>query len=356
MSLEIEGLAKRFGEVRAVEAIDLSVRRGEFFTLLGPSGCGKTTILRVTAGIYPADAGRVRLDGVDVTAAPMHARNMALVFQNYALFPHLSVFENVAFGLKMRRLARAEIAARVAEALALVRLEALGGRYPDQLSGGQQQRVSLARALVIRPALLLLDEPLSNLDARLREEMRGEIRELQRRLHVTTVLVTHDIEEAFAMSDRIAVLRAGRIEQVGLPAELYRRPANRFVANFVGPMNELAVTALAAAPGGALATTAEGLAVRVAAEVPPGGDAKALSLMIRPEALRLFAAEGETDNRYEAVVEDLVYLGGQTSCRLAVGSARLTAMVPSAAASELVLGDRVAIGWNAEDCVIGHGG
>ena len=355
MSLEIEGLAKRFDTVRAVDGIDLSVASGEFFTLLGPSGCGKTTILRVVAGIYPADAGRVRLDGVDLTAAPIHARNMALVFQNYALFPHLSVFENVAFGLRMRRFGRSEIAARVADALELVRLGDYALRYPDQLSGGQQQRVSLARALVVRPALLLLDEPLSNLDARLREEMRGEIRELQRRLRVTTLLVTHDIDEAFAMSDRVAVLRAGRIEQSGVPAELYRRPANRFVASFVGAMNELALATLAAAGDGALATTADGLAIRVPHAALADSGARPLWLMIRPEALRLFAAEGETDNRYEALVEDIVYLGGQTSCRLALGAQHLTAMVPSVAAASVAPGARIGIGWNAEDCVVGHG-
>jgi len=356
MSLEIEGLEKHFGDVRAVAGVDLAVGRGEFFTLLGPSGCGKTTILRLIAGIYPADRGRVRLGGVDVTEAPIHARNMALVFQNYALFPHLTVFENVAFGLRMRRLAREEIRRRGREALELVRLGSLAERYPDQLSGGQQQRVSLARALVIRPDLLLLDEPLSNLDARLREEMRGEIRELQRRLGVTTVLVTHDIQEAFAMSDRVAVLEAGRILQTGRPAELYLSPASRFVANFVGPTNEVALAAVRTVAEGTLATTSGGLAIKVAARLETNAGGKAAWLMIRPENLRLFVAEGETDNRYEALVEDVVYLGAATSCRLAIGDLRLTAAVPSTIGARLAPGARVAVGWSAEDGVIGRDG
>src|SRR3954454_1808575 len=197
MALRLKRITKRFGQVTAVEALDLEVETGELFTLLGPSGCGKTTALRVIAGIYAADGGRVVLDGADITRTKMHRRGMAMVFQNYALFPHLSAFDNVAFGLRSRRVGGRELRDRVQEALALVRLEALAARFPSELSGGQQQRVSLARALVVRPRLLLLDEPLSNLDARLRDEMRLEIRELQRRLGITTVLVTHDIQEAF---------------------------------------------------------------------------------------------------------------------------------------------------------------
>jgi ABC-type Fe3+/spermidine/putrescine transport system ATPase subunit len=352
MSLELERLEKRFGDVRAVQGIDLTVGRGEFFTLLGPSGCGKTTILRVVAGIYPADAGRVRLNGADLTGAPMHARNMGLVFQSYALFPHLTVFDNVAFGLRMRKVARPELRERVEQALDLVRLRDLTRRYPDQLSGGQAQRVSLARALVIRPDLLLLDEPLSNLDARLREEMRTEIRDLHRRLGVTTVLVTHDIEEAFVMSDRIAVLQTGRIEQIGTPAELYLRPANRFVANFVGLTNEFEVVAAEAEGSRVRLTTRSGLVVSVPAGValPPGG-AQAW-LVVRPESVRLLVAPGEADNCYEARVDDLIYLGGLTRCRLVVGETPVIALVPSAAAAALKPGDLVPIGWNAQECAV----
>ncbi|HYC13182.1 MAG TPA: ABC transporter ATP-binding protein, partial [Stellaceae bacterium] len=242
MSLEIVDLVKVFGAVRAVDGVSLSVASGEFFTLLGPSGCGKTTLLRLIAGIYPASNGSVRLNGRDITAAPMHKRNLAMVFQSFALFPHLSVFDNVAFGLRSRHVPREEIRQRVKEALTLVKLDALAERFPAQLSGGQQQRVALARALVVRPDLLLFDEPLSNLDARLRDEMRFEIRDLQRRIGITTVLVTHDIEEAFVMSDRMAVMQSGRIMQIGRADEIYRSPASRFVANFVGPINELALS------------------------------------------------------------------------------------------------------------------
>jgi putative spermidine/putrescine transport system ATP-binding protein len=352
MSLEIEGLEKRFGDVRAVQGIDLGVARGEFFTLLGPSGCGKTTILRVVAGIYPADAGRVRLNGVDLTDAPMHARNMALVFQNYALFPHLTVFDNVAFGLRMRKVPRPEIRTRVGEALDLVRLGDLGRRYPDQLSGGQQQRVSLARALVIRPDLLLLDEPLSNLDARLREEMRTEIRDLHRRLGVTTVLVTHDIEEAFVMSDRIAVLQAGRIEQIGSPAELYLRPANRFVASFVGLTNELEVVRAESEAARLVLTTRSGLSVAVPAATALPPDGAPAWLVVRPESVRLAVKPDEVDNHYEARVDDLIYLGGLTRCRLVVGDTPIVAVVPSAHAAGLERGDLVAIGWSAQECAV----
>jgi putative spermidine/putrescine transport system ATP-binding protein len=352
MSLEIERLEKRFGEVRAVRGVDLGVGRGEFFTLLGPSGCGKTTILRVVAGIYPADAGRIRLNGVDLTATPMHARNMGLVFQNYALFPHLTVFDNVAFGLRMRRIARAELRERVAQALELVRLGDLATRYPDQLSGGQQQRVSLARALVIRPDLLLLDEPLSNLDARLREEMRTEIRDLHRRLGVTTVLVTHDIEEAFVMSDRIAVLQAGRIEQIGPPADLYLRPANRFVANFVGLTNEFEVAGAEAQGDLVRLTTRGGLAVSLPAGAAPPRDGTSAWLVVRPESVRLFVAPGEAANRYQARVDDLIYLGGLTRCRLSVGETPVVAVVPSPVAVGLKLGDLVPIGWHAHECAV----
>jgi ABC-type Fe3+/spermidine/putrescine transport system ATPase subunit len=348
MALQIEGLEKSFGLVPAVRGIDLSVAKGEFFTLLGPSGCGKTTILRTIAGIYRADRGRVLLDGQDVTVTPMHARDMALVFQNHALFPHMTVFDNVAFGLRMRRLPRREITARVDEALSLVRLTGLDQRRPAQLSGGQQQRVALARALVVRPRLLLLDEPLSNLDARLRDELREEIRALQRRLGVTTVLVTHDIQEAFAMSDRIAVMQAGRIEQVGLPRQLYREPATRFVAGFVGPTNQfrIAVAMENGEPIGHL----PGLPTF---RLPPdatacvGGQAW---LILRPEHVRL--GEDGLDNRFDAIVDDIVYIGAVTQVRLLLASERLVVLVPSAVADHLHAGMRVSVGWDADNAVV----
>jgi putative spermidine/putrescine transport system ATP-binding protein len=351
MTVEIEGLTKTFASVRAIDGIDLSVEWGEFFTLLGPSGCGKTTMLRVIAGIYPAQAGRVRLDGKDITRVPMHKRNLGMVFQNYALFPHLSAFDNVAFGLRSRAVTREEIRARVKEALALVRLGDLGDRYPAQLSGGQQQRVALARALVVRPALLLLDEPLSNLDARLRDEMRIEIRELQRRLRITTLLVTHDIAEAFSLSDRMAVMRAGRIEQIGKATEIYQRPANRFVANFVGPTAELPLTSIEAADGRARAMLEGGLKVILPARAG-GANAGTPRLLLRPENLRIGLAADKTENRFDAKIDDVVYLGAETQCWVRIGALRLAATLPSAAATTLRPGDRVRVGWNADDGVV----
>jgi len=349
MSLRVEGLEKHFGTVAAVRGVDLDVPSGTFFTLLGPSGCGKTTILRSIAGIYTPDRGRILLDGVEVTTRPIHARNMALVFQNHALFPHMTAFDNVAFGLRMRRVPRTELRTRVDEALALVRLDGLGARMPAELSGGQQQRVALARALVVRPSLLLLDEPLSNLDARLRDELRVELRALQHRLGVTTILVTHDIEEAFVLSDRVAVLRAGRIEQVGAPRELYRTPSTRFVANFVGPANEIALASIETSDGTVCGTTDTGLRLRLPQ------DAAALAgrpawLIVRPEHLSV--APGPLSNRLDAVVDDLVYAGAATICRLRVGGAALSMQIPGDAT--LTLGARVSVGWQAADSVVLH--
>lgn len=239
MALELQGLVKSFGEVRALDGVSLSVQPGELFTLLGPSGCGKTTLLRTIAGFVQQDAGHVRVGEDLLDGVPPHRRDVGLVFQNYALFPHLSVGENVAFGLEERRLPRAQVDKQVAEALEAVRLTGYGDRRPDQLSGGQRQRVGIARALAIEPRVLLMDEPLSNLDAQLRVLMREEIRALQRAAGRTTVYVTHDQEEALAISDRIAVFEGGRLQQVGTPSEIYRQPANAFVAGFVGRANAL---------------------------------------------------------------------------------------------------------------------
>jgi len=235
--LRLAGLEKRYGATVAVAGIDLEVREGEFMTLLGPSGCGKTTTLGLIAGFFPPSAGEIYLKGQPVASLPPFKRDIGVVFQDYALFPHMTAGENVGFGLRMRNVEPGEIGKRVREALDLVQLGGLAERRPLELSGGQRQRVALARALVIRPAVLLLDEPLSNLDLKLREEMRVEIAGLQRRLGITTVFVTHDQGEALVMSDRIAVMNAGRIEQVGAPAEIYERPATRFVAEFIGRMN-----------------------------------------------------------------------------------------------------------------------
>src|SRR5215467_776281 len=238
--ITISGVSRSFGSVRAVDHVDLDVGEGEFFTLLGPSGCGKTTLLRMIAGFCELDEGAIRFGPRRIDKLPAHLRDIGMVFQNYAVFPNLTVAGNVAYGLKARQVAAAEIAARVNEALRLVQLGGLGERWPHQLSGGQLQRVAIARALVIRPQVLLFDEPLSNLYARLRVSMRSEIRELQKSLGITAIYVTHDQEEAMSVSDRIALMNAGKLEQVGVPVEIYRHPLTRFAAEFMGTTNLLA--------------------------------------------------------------------------------------------------------------------
>jgi iron(III) transport system ATP-binding protein len=236
-SIKLEHITKEFPGVHALEDVSIDIAPGELFTLLGPSGCGKTTLLRTIAGFYQQDHGHVYLDGDCIDTVPPHLRDTGMVFQNYAIFPHMSVFENVAFGLRNRHVARDQIRSRVGKALAMARLSGYEKRTPDQLSGGQQQRVGLARAMVIEPRVLLMDEPLSNLDAKLRIEMREEIRDIQRELGITTVYVTHDQEEALVISDRIAVMKSGVVQQVGRPWEIYKDPQNTFVASFVGAMN-----------------------------------------------------------------------------------------------------------------------
>ncbi len=248
MRIDIQNVTKRFGSMAAVSEVSLSIQEGELFTLLGPSGCGKTTLLRLIAGFATPDEGEIQFNGQRVNDVPPHERGIGMVFQNFALWPHMTVVQNIAYGLKLRGIARADIAARVGAVLEKVKLAGFGDRYPGQLSGGQQQRVALARALVLNPKILLLDEPLSNLDAKVRVQVRQEIRKLQKELGITTMYVTHDQEEALTLSDRIAVFNQGKVFQVGPPKELYERPANRFVADFIG-INNLIDGAIAAVEG-----------------------------------------------------------------------------------------------------------
>ena len=266
--LSVEGLVKRFGDVVALDGVSLRIASGELLTILGPSGSGKTTLLKVVAGFEIANEGRVRVDGEDITSLPPARRDIGMVFQNYAVFPNLSVAGNVAYGLNARRVPAAEIGQRVEEALRLVQLQGYGERQPHQLSGGQLQRVAIARALVIRPQVLLFDEPLSNLDARLRVSMRGEIRSLQKSLGITSIYVTHDQEEAMSVSDRIALMNAGRLEQVGVPADIYRKPASRFAAEFMGTTNLVEATKLGLAAPVWVSLRPE--ALRFAEEAPAG--------------------------------------------------------------------------------------
>ena len=264
----ISGASRSFGTVRAVDQVDLTVEEGEFFTLLGPSGCGKTTLLRMIAGFCELDAGEIRFGARRIDRLPAHVRDIGMVFQNYAVFPNLNVAGNVAYGLKARNVAAAEIGKRVEEALALVQLAGYGERQPHQLSGGQLQRVAIARALVIRPQVLLFDEPLSNLDARLRVSMRLEIRELQKSLGITALYVTHDQEEAMSVSDRIALMSGGRLEQVGTPDEIYRHPASRFAAEFMGTTN--VVEAAVLGRGGSELVSLRPEALRLEVDAPSG--------------------------------------------------------------------------------------
>ena len=286
-AITIEGVARSFGSVRAVDHVSLAIRDGELFTLLGPSGCGKTTLLRMVAGFCELDAGRILFGGERIDTLPPHRRNTGMVFQNYAVFPNLTVGNNVAYGLRARKVGRAEIDSRVDRALKLVQLDGYGTRWPHQLSGGQLQRVALARAIVIEPHVLLLDEPLSNLDAKLRVEMRGEIRRLQKLLGITVLYVTHDQEEALAISDRIAVMRAGRVEQVADPRAIYERPATPFVASFVGITNLIEGVVKGYADD-AMEVVFGGGVMRVRGTSGKPGDKVVLSL--RPEALRLQTA------------------------------------------------------------------
>jgi sn-glycerol 3-phosphate transport system ATP-binding protein len=336
----LEGLLRRYGETAAVDGIDLVIADGSFAVLLGPSGCGKSTTLRLIAGLDTATSGRIRIAGRDVTDLPPAKRGLAMVFQNYALFPHLSVAENILFGLKVRRVPAPERRRRIERAAGILGLEQLLDRKPSQLSGGQQQRVALARAIVAEARLCLMDEPLSNLDAKLRAEMRQEIRDLQRRLEMTMIYVTHDQAEALSMADQVVLMRDGRIEQDAPPAELYGRPATAFAASFVGtpPMNLLPLEA--GARGLVVAGTA-GPALAAAGQGSP-----ALLLGIRPEAL-VPASPGGTSLDVEVVAHD--YQGADTILVCRIGSSTLLARAAGHAA--IAPGSRLALGFVPHDLV-----
>jgi putative spermidine/putrescine transport system ATP-binding protein len=339
--LQLDHITKRYGDFRAVDDVTLDVADGEFLVLLGPSGCGKTTTLRTVAGFVEPSNGTVRLGGREITALPPWKRNAGLVFQSYALFPHLSVNENVAFGLEMRRTPKADIPAQVLEALRLVRLDHLGERLPRQLSGGQQQRVALARALAFRPDILLLDEPLSNLDAKLRQEVRVEIRELQRKLGLTTVMVTHDQEEALTMADRLVVMNEGRVRQVGSQRDLYERPADRFVAGFVGRSTFLEGDV--EAPG--RFRSAGGLVIAVSGD----GRGKA-SLALRPERVEILAPAAQADNAFDGTVEFVSYLGSQIDAHVRVSAAEriVVQLANRPDAPPPAVGGAVRVGWSRD--------
>ncbi len=317
-AVRLEGVSKSFdGRTRAVDRVDIAVAAGEFFSLLGPSGCGKTTTLRMIAGFETPDQGRIFVGGADITDTPVHKRDMGMIFQSYALFPHRSVAENVAFGLRMRGLAKDAVKERVAQALRQVALEGYEERRPAQLSGGQQQRVALARAIVVRPPVLLCDEPLGALDRKLRQSMQVELKQLQKQLGVTLIFVTHDQDEAMTMSDRIAVMRDGRIDQLGTPVEIYSRPRTRFVADFIGEINLFA------------------------------GEAGRGTIAVRPERMRFVAADA---GALAAQVEAATFLAGQMTYRVRADNGQ-TLLIRQAAGSGPAAGTRVGVTWDTADAV-----
>jgi putative spermidine/putrescine transport system ATP-binding protein len=310
--LEIDNLQKKFAQTTAVEHVQLGVTRGEFVSLLGPSGCGKTTTLRIIAGFEFPSSGAIRLDGVDITHRPPNRRNVGMVFQSYALFPNMTVAENVGFGLKVAKKPAPEIKRRVDEMLNLIKLPALGSRYPYQLSGGQQQRVALARALAIQPQVLLLDEPLSALDAKIRVVLRNEIRSIQRKLGITTIYVTHDQEEALSLSDRVVVMNEGRVEQIGTPFEIYNFPRTAFVASFVGTLSVLRGQVTDPA-GGRILVDGQEIIASQGLERARAGDVCAVAL--RPEIVTLGEGGGD-DNRMRGMVEEVNFLGSIVRIRV----------------------------------------
>jgi putative spermidine/putrescine transport system ATP-binding protein/spermidine/putrescine transport system ATP-binding protein len=306
-TVHLEQLSKRYGTQLAVDALSLTIEPGTMLALLGPSGCGKTTCLRMIAGLVQPTSGEIFVDGKRITGTAVHKRNIGMLFQNYALFPHMTVAENVAFGLEARRLPRAEITARVAGALRLVQLDGYAQRMPAQLSGGQQQRVALARCLVVEPSLLLLDEPLGALDKSLRESMQVELRSLQQRLGITTIMVTHDQDEALTLADQVAIMRGGRLEQLGSPAEVYQAPASRFVAGFIGVSNFFRGRVDRRDGQAGCVVTASGPVLTIA-DCPPGRDE--VTVALRPEAVIIDpAAAADAPNCVLGIVEQIVYRG-----------------------------------------------
>jgi spermidine/putrescine transport system ATP-binding protein len=351
VAISLEGVSKRYGKVEAVRGVSLAIGEGEFFSLLGPSGCGKTTTLRMIAGFEVPDEGRIVLQGKDVTSVFSNRRPVNMVFQQYALFPHMSIYDNVAFGLKVKRVPRGMHRGRVTEMLRIVELEGFERRRPRQLSGGQQQRVALARALINRPAALLLDEPLGALDVKLRKQMQLQLKGIQHDLGTTFVYVTHDQEEALAMSDRIAVMNGGRVEQVGSPREIYERPETAFVADFIGSLNVLDLTVDELV--GPYAVMRPGEGERVIVAVGPGTRAgDALRVAVRPEQVRIEPLESvaaEEGSRLEGKVGEIVYLGMYTQFHVDTRVGRMVShRLADDSLAALEVGSSVALHWAPE--------
>jgi spermidine/putrescine ABC transporter ATP-binding subunit len=350
--LTLHNVCKTFGSFAAVDDLSLTIEHGEFLCLLGPSGCGKTTTLRMIAGFETPDAGSIRFDGHDITYAPPPKRDIGFVFQHYALFPHMTVAENVGFGLKMRRVPRVKIEEEVGSALALVRLGHLADRYPRQMSGGQQQRVALARALAIRPRLLLLDEPLSNLDAKLRDEMREEIRRIQKEVGITAIFVTHDQVEALALADRIAVMDHGRLMQIANPHSIYEEPANVVVNRFIGQVNALIGKVSEVVGNVATATLGDGTVVKgICAAGKPGAEA---IVMVKQERVNLTRLPtNKSENTLKCRVEGRTYLGSLNNYRCVTKNGVINAAIPNHQIFEqFAVGDELYAQWLQSDCRI----
>ncbi|MBU8785986.1 MULTISPECIES: ABC transporter ATP-binding protein [Bacillus] len=360
-AIQIQHVSRHFGNNIALEDVQLEVREGEFFSLLGPSGCGKSTLLNIIAGFLKPTSGLISIGGQDVTDLPPYHRNCGMVFQDYALFPHLNVFENVAYGLKVQKVPRRRLKERVMESLSLVRLEQYAKRMPHQLSGGQRQRVAIARALAVQPSVLLLDEPLSNLDAKLRKDMQFELRRIQKRVGITTILVTHDQEEALSLSDRVGILGDGKLQQLGTPLDVYRTPANRFVAEFIGQVNLIEARAEdTREPTGGYRYAASGFEVRegvpllfeVGRSVVKEPYSSVL-FMLRPERISVSLDKPEARvNVQHVTLTDVSYIGNALRLKAAFAKGELVIEAPDPQFPELPKpGDRVYISWKPEDLV-----
>jgi spermidine/putrescine transport system ATP-binding protein len=358
IGISVRDVRKRYGHVEAVRGVSIDIREGEFLTMLGPSGCGKTTTLRMIAGFEEPDAGTIHLRGEDVTDVPPNRRNVNMVFQHYALFPHLTIEENVAYGLKIKKVAKPERRTRVEEMLSIVRLEGMQGRKPTQLSGGQQQRVALARALVNRPAALLLDEPLGALDVKLRKQMQLELKRIQHELGTTFVYVTHDQEEALSMSDRIAVMNGGLVEQIDAPRAIYEHPATPFVADFVGVLNALEIRVDEAADGRVTMRIGDRERIVVRTGEPASAVGSTLTIAVRPERVRL-ARPGEepAGSRVAGTVRQVVYLGTLTQFHVetSTGASLIAHRLSDGTTAAIGEGDPVVLAWDEDDAAILRG-
>ena len=358
IDVELKQVRKTFGSNVVVDNFSLQIREGECVSFLGPSGCGKTTTLNMIAGFLEPDSGEIWIKGKRMNGVPSNKRELGMVFQTYSLFPHMTVAENVAYGLKLRKVPKAEIKRRVSKVLELVKLPHVADRYPKQLSGGQRQRIAIARALVIEPSLLLLDEPLSNLDAKLREELREEIKRLHLETGVTTIFVTHDQEEALYLSDRIVVMSSGKVEQIGTPLEIYNQPVTEFVHTFIGKSNKLPAAVESAADGVLTLRAAAGFTMKAPDRGRPLPAGSAVNAYVRPEKLRLAApgADAGEANSVPGRVRQLSFLGAFAECEVEAGSARLTVRVQTAGEhARLSPGDPVTLIWEPEDVFVFSG-